>query len=231
TGTNRVIVAHHIPWIGFELAEGHRDLLLLLVDAENGCFNFITHLEHFTWLGNALGPGKLGNVDKTFHALLQLHKGAVVDEVDNLTTHAGTNRVALLDTIPWIWGGLLEAEGDTLAIAVHFDNHDIDLFTHLEHFAWVRNTAPGHIGDVEEAIETIKIDKGTVVGDVLDGAAAEIAWLDIVKQLAALGLALLFDKLATGNDDVLAIAVDLENLEIVGLANILVQILGGLDVD
>ncbi len=42
---------------------------------------------------------------------------------------------------------------------------------------------------------------------------------------------LLLDELATGKDDVLAVQVDLENLEVVGLADVLIEVLGRLDVD
>ena len=99
---------------------------------------------------------------------------------------------------------LLEAEGDALALAVHFDDHDADFLAHLEHFARVGDAAPAHVGDVQQAVEAVQVHERAVVGDVLDDAAAQGAGLHVVEQGAALGLALLLDQFAARDDDVLA---------------------------
>ncbi len=91
--------------------------------------------------------------------------------------------------------------------------------------------APGHVGDVEKPVETIEIDERTVIGDVLDRAAANIARLDLREEVAPLFLTLLFDQLAAGDDDVLPLGIDLDHLEIVGLADVLIEVLRRLDVD
>lgn len=49
--------------------------------------------------------------------------------------------------------------------------------------------------------------------------------------MRALFGALLLNELAAGDDDVLALRVDFDDFEIVGLADVLVEILGGLHVD
>jgi hypothetical protein len=84
---------------------------------------------------------------------------------------------------------------------------------------------------VEQAVHAVEVDERTEVGDVLDHALADLAGLDRLEEVAALLGALLLDELAAGEHDVLALDVDLEDLEIVGLADVLVEILGGLDVD
>ena len=166
-----------------------------------------------------------------FHPRLDLDERAVGDEVNHLAADLGADRELPVDLVPGVLGGLLEAQGYPFLLAVDLDDHDLDLLTLLQHFARVGDAAPAHVGDVEKAVHALQIDEGTEIGDVLDHALAELAGLDRVEQGAPLVGALLLDQLPTGKDDILALEVDLEDLEVVGLAHVLVQVLGGLDVD
>jgi hypothetical protein len=93
-------------------------------------------------------------VHETFDALLDFDEGAVGHEVDHLAA------------IPWRRPGyfssilsqglelsLLEAEGDALLVAVHLDDHHLDFLALLHHLARVRDAAPAHVGDVEQAVQ------------------------------------------------------------------------------
>ena len=100
------------------------------------------------------GPGHLGDVDQALDALLELDEGAVVGEADDLALgrwcRRGTSRD---DVAPGILGSLLlETEGDALGLAVELEDHDVDLLAHGEQFARVADPAPGHVGDVKEAV-------------------------------------------------------------------------------
>jgi hypothetical protein len=86
------------------------------------------------------------------------------------------------------------------------------------------------VGDVKETVHAVEVDERTEVGDVLDHALADLTGLDGVEELATLLAALLLDELAAGEDDVLAQLVDLDDLKVVGLADVLIQVLGRLDV-
>src|SRR6185436_983192 len=85
--------------------------------------------------------------------------------------------------------------------------------------------------DVEQAVHAIEVDERAEVGDVFDDALADLAGLDAVEEIATLAGALFLDELAAGENDVLPLDVNFENLEVVGLPHVLVEILGGLDVD
>jgi len=131
----------------------------------------------------------------------------------------GPDRELPVDLVPRVLGGLFEAEGDAFLVAVHLDDHDLHFFTLLEHFGGVRDATPAHVGDVEEAVHAVEVDERAEIGDVLDHALADLAGLDGVEQVAALGRALFLDELAAGEHDVLPEEVDLEDLEVVGLAH------------
>ena len=170
-------------------------------------------------------------MDEAFDPFLEFDESTVRHQVDHLAPDPGVDRVAVFDTFPRIVRGLLEAKGDPFAIAVHFDDHDIDFLTHLEHFARVADPTPTHVSDVQEAVEAVQINKGTVIGDVLDCTALDVTRLDVFKQGAALFEPLLLNQFAAGNDNVLPLGIDLEDLKVIGLAHILVEVLGRLDVN
>ena len=58
-----------------------------------------------------------------------------------------------------------------------------------------------------------------------------VADLDGFEEVLALLAALLLDELAAAEDDVLAVVVDLDDLEVVGVADELLEIFRGDDVD
>jgi len=230
-GADRVVVADLLPRIGLELADAEGDLLLLLVDVEDDGVDFLADLEDVGRLLDALGPGELGDVDEAFDAALDLDERAVGDEVDDLAMDLLAHGVALLDAFPRVGLGLLEAEGDALALTVDFDDHDGDLLADLDDLARVADAAPGHVGDVQQAVETVEVHERAVVGDVLDDAAADDARLDLLEELATALAALFLDELATRDDEVLLLLVDLDDLEVEGLADEALEVLRGVDVD
>src|SRR5262249_36062983 len=71
---------------------------------------------------------------------------------------------------------------------------------------------PGHVGDVQEAVDAAEIDEGAELSDVLDDAAADLARLDLGQELLLHLQSLVLEELAAADDDVPAGLVDLEDL-------------------
>ena len=94
-----------------------------------------------------------------------------------------------------------------------------------------RETAPGHVGDVQQTVDAGQVDERAEVGQVLDGAVDHVADLDAFEEELALGVALGLDQFAAREDDVLAVVVDLDDLEIVRVADEAVEVLRRGDVD
>src|SRR5690606_28150547 len=93
-----------------------------------------------------------------------------------------------------------------------------DLVTDVEHFARVTDAAPGQIGDVQQAVDATEVDERTVVGDVLDDTLDDGAFPEGGEQLFALFAHRLFEHGTTRDDDVVALAVELDDLELEFLA-------------
>ena len=75
------------------------------------------------------------------------------------------------------------------------------------------HTAPGHVGDVQQAVHTAQIDEGAVFGDVLDHAVHGLALGQVADDLGALLGAALFQDRTARDNDVAAAAVHLQDLE------------------
>jgi hypothetical protein len=81
------------------------------------------------------------------------------------------------------------------------------------------NTAPRHIGDVQKAVESAQVDEGTEVGDVLDLAFAHLPDQELLHECLTLGLAFGLENHAARNHDVPTTLVELDDLELVYLAD------------
>ena len=125
----------------------------------------------------------------------------------------------------------LRPEADAFLFAVDVQHHHVNVLAHLEDFRGMPDAAPAHVGDVEQAVNAVEVNERAEIGDILDRALADVARGHFGQQLGALVVALLLDQFAAGQDDVLALLVDLDDLEIVGIADELRQVLGRHDVN
>ena len=79
--------------------------------------------------------------------------------------------------------------------------------------------APRHVGDVEQTVEPAQVDERTEVGDVLDRALSDLTNEELFDQRLALLLAFRLENDATRNNNVPATLVELDDLELVDLAD------------
>ena len=93
------------------------------------------------------------------------------------------------------------------------------------------DATPREIGDVQQAVDAAQVDERAVVGDVLDDALDDRAFRQRRQQLLAdLALALL-EHGAARHDDVVALAVELDDLEVERLVLERRRVLDRTDVD
>src|SRR5512138_42131 len=230
-GADRVLVLEERPRVGLDLLHAEADPLRLRVDVEDDRLDRVTLVDELRRVLHALRPAHLGDVDEPLDALLQLDERAVVREADDLALHARADRVLLVGAVPRILLDLLEAEADALGGRVELEDDDPDLLAHLEHLARVADAAPGHVGDVQEAVDAAEVDEGAVVGEVLDHALEDRPLLEVLEGLLLELLALLLEEDPAGEDDVAPLLVELDDLELELLADQLVEVPDRADVD
>ena len=99
------------------------------------------------------------------------------------------------------------------------------------HFARVTDAAPGHVGDVQQAVDAAQVHERTVFGDVLDHALDDRTFFQGFHQLGALFAHGGFDHGTAAQHHVVALAVELDDLEFHGLVLVRRQVLDRTGVD
>jgi len=88
----------------------------------------------------------------------------------------------------------------------------------LDDLGRMLDALPGHVRDVQQAVDSPEVHERAVVGQVLDHSLDDVAFLQVVEQGRALRAVLLFDDCAPGHDHVVALLVELDHLEFERLA-------------
>ena len=201
------------PRIVLGLLEAERDAALVGVDLEHLHLDLLAGRDDLAGVDVLLRPAHLGDVDQAFDARLQLHERAVVGDVRDGALDAGADRILGLDRLPRIGLQLLHAERDALRLRIDADDLHLHRVADVEDLGRVVDAAPGHVGDVQQAVDAAQVDEGAVVGDVLDEAVDDLALLEAGDDVGALLGARLFQHGAARDDDVAAAAIHLEDLE------------------
>src|SRR5215813_15636333 len=111
---------------------------------------------------HALGPRHLAHVDQAFDALFQLDESAVVSHAENAAFYARADGITLRGIQPGIRRKLLESQRNAQLVAIELEHFHLNLVAHMDQVARMREPAPRHISDVEQAINPAKIDKSAV---------------------------------------------------------------------
>src|SRR5581483_10957578 len=163
-------------------------------------------------------------------ARLDFHERAVVGEIGNLAEQAGARRVAAREADPWILAQLFEAEGDAVLLLVELQDFCRDLVADVDHFRRMFDPSPREVGNVQQAVDSAQIDESTVVRDVLDYTLHDGAFLQAFEQLLALLALAGLENRPPRHHDVVALAVELDDLELELLAFVGIGVLDRADV-
>ena len=212
-GAGRVGVAERLPRIAQALLEAEADAPFIGVGVEHHDLHLLAGGDDLPGVDVLLGPAHLGYVDQAFDSRLELHEGAVIGDVGDPAGELGARRVLGRDALPRVGLELFHAKGDALGFGVEADHLHLDRFADLEGLGRMVDAPPGNVGDVQKPVHAAQVDEGAVVGDVLDHAFQDLAFLEVGDELGAfLGAGFLQHRPAR-HDDVVALPVHLEDLE------------------
>ncbi len=164
--------------------------------------------------------GQLGDVDQTLDALVDADERTERNELGDLTRDDLTDLVRTGELLPRVFLRRLERQGDALAVHVDVEDLDGDFLTDLDDLGGVVDVLPGQLGDVHETVDAAQVHEGTEVDDRGDDAGADLTLLQGGEErLAHLGLGLL-EPGAAGQDHVVAVLVQLDDLRLELLAHV-----------
>ncbi len=215
----RVFERECVPGIFLDLLHAEGDLFTLRVHLQDHGFDLLAELHHLGWVADVARPAHLRDVHQALDALLQLDERAVVGDGYHPAVDAHADGVALGHILPGVLLELLHAERQPLALPVDVQHLDVDLLPDLHHLGRMANAAPAHVGDVKQAVHTAQVDKRAEVSDVLDHALADLPNGELGLETLPLDGAIFFEQHATRNNDVPAPLVQLDDLELVAVAD------------
>ena len=168
--------------------------------------------------------GQLRDVDQTLDALVDADERTERHQLGDLARHDLADRVGPGELLPRVLLRRLERQRDPLAVHVDVEHLDSDLLAHLDDLARVVDVLPGELGDVDETVDAAEVDESAEVDDRGDDARADLTLLQRLQEgLAHLGLGLL-EPGATGQDHVVAVLVELDDLGLDLLADVRLQV-------
>ena len=166
-----------VPRIVLHLLDAERDAALFAVHVEHLHVDFLRRAQDLRRMQVLLGPAHFADVHQAFNARLQFNERAVVGDVGDAAGELAASRVLRVDAVPRIGQQLLHAERNALGVRVDLDDLDFHRVAHIEHLARVRDALPAHVGDVQQAVDAAEVHERAVIGDVLDHAFADFAFL------------------------------------------------------
>ena len=132
-------------------------------DVEDHDLALVPDLNHPRRMDIAVGPIHFRHVHEPLDSLLDLDERAEVRDVGHPSRDPAALRVPLRDAHPRVLAELLQTERHAVAFTVVLEDLDLDLVADVDHLGGVADAAPGHVGDVQQAVDSAEIDERAVV--------------------------------------------------------------------
>ena len=213
------------------MAHSERDAALGGVHIEHYAVDLIANVDQLRGMLHSLRPRHLADVNQAFDALFEFDERAVVGDADDASGDVRADGITMLSIEPRIGRELLESERNALLVFVVLENLDLNLIADVDQILGVSEASPGHVGDVEQAVEAAEIDERAVLGEVLDDSGQDRALFQMFERLRALFVLLAFEQFLARDDDVAALLVELDDGDFEGLSLHAVEIANGTQID
>ena len=227
---HRILLLDVLPGIFLQLLDAERHLALLAVESEDDSLYLVTYLHEVLSAAQVLAPRHLAHVDETFYTRSNLDECTIVGHHYHLTLNVVAHLQVGIQSIPWVRSELLEAQGNTLLLVVEVEDNNVDLLVELNHFLRIAYAAPAQVGDVNQTVYATQVNKHAVRSDVLHHALEYLTLFELADDFLLLLLQLGLDECLVAYNNVLVLLVDLDNLELHGLAHEDVVVADGLHI-
>ncbi len=193
------------------MLHAQRDFLLVAIDVQDHHLDDVALLDQFLRVVDPPGPRHFADVDQPLDPGFQLDKCPVGHDVHDLARVLAAHRILGLDVLPRAGRLVLERKRDLFLLFVDVEDVDLEFLIDLDHVARVLHAVPGHVRNVQQAVDAAQIDEGAELGDVLDDALANLARFDCREQFTLQPRAIFLQQFPSGDDDIPPHLVDLED--------------------
>ena len=169
-------------------------------------------------------PGHLRDVDEALDPVAHLDEGTEGHQLGDAPVDQLAHLVRVGELLPRVGLGGLEREADPLLGEIDVEDLDVDLVTDGHDRGRVVDVLPRQLGHVDESVHAAEVDEGTEIDDRGHHAATTLAGLEVDEELAPLLLLRLLEPGPAGQHDVVAVAVQLDDLGLDGAAHVGLQL-------
>ena len=208
---HRIFLMQSVPRISCKLPHAQRNPALLRVHVQHYAIDVVADIHQLRRMLHAFGPRHFADVHQSFDALLQFDKRAVISDADHASTNVCAHGITMFRIQPRIGRELLEAQRNALLVLVELQHLHLDLIAYVDQVAGMSEASPRHVGDVQQTIDAAEIDECAVVGEVLDHAGQDRAFLQVLQSLGSLFTLLAFQHLLARDHNVAALLVQLDD--------------------
>src|SRR5215213_10367443 len=97
-----ITLVQRLPWVFLHLLHTQANAPRSWIHAEHFNLDQVAGVNYLARMLDALGPAHFGNMDQSFDATLEFHKGAVICNARDFSVHARSHRETLFDAGPRI---------------------------------------------------------------------------------------------------------------------------------
>ena len=168
--------------------------------------------------------GQLRDVNQALDAIIHSDERTERNQLGDLARDDLADRVSAREVLPRVFLGGLQGQRDALAVHVDIEHLDCDLLADLDNLGRVVDVLPGQLGDVDQTVDATKVNERTEVDDAADDPGSNLTLLELLEERGTnLGLGLLQPG-ATGQDHVVAVLVQLDDLGLDLLADVRLEV-------
>ncbi len=169
------------------LLEAEADAALLRIDVEHHHLDLLAGRDDLAGMDVLLGPAHLGDMDQALDAGLQLDEGAVIGDVGDAALEACAPAGYLSSTPSHGSASSCFMPSEMRCVSgLKRMTCTLTRLADMQRFGRMVDAPPRDVGDVQQAVDAAQIDEGAVIGDVLDDAGEDLAFLEAGDQLRAL---------------------------------------------
>src|SRR6266852_4916726 len=195
-----------------QLLEAQRDPAPRGVDPDHLDLERLADLEHVLSPLDVI-PRELRDVQQALDPDHDLEEGAVLLGLRHLALDDRADGHRLHQLLPRVLLQLPQRERDAGLLRVELDDLDGQLLAQLQHVGDLGDAVPRQFRDVDEPVRAADVDERAVARDAGDGPLDGGTYLQPAEELLALASAILVLRRLLADDQPVALAVDLQDLD------------------
>src|SRR6266508_649339 len=180
--TDMITLANGLPWILLNLLHPQTHAACSGIDAQHLDLDRIAGTHDLAGMLNALGPAHLGHMYQPFDSWFQFYESSIIGHAGDFARNTSGGRKTLLDRLPRIGQKLFVPERYALAVAIKLKHFHLHRVAYFEKLGWILQASPGHVGDMQQAIDTSEIDKRAIISQVLDLPFNDNVFFNLAKR-------------------------------------------------